>query len=164
MKLKTTYICIFAFLAVFYIQTLFALEQEKSLWKDDKLYEGEEYDKLERKEKEKVKSRAEEFAMALLMKDRETLKELSLYDGFQLDKGDRINALINKYHHLRGFSCTNIEVISVKLKNRMKEASVAVKVHLSTMDDKGGLSTAPISVETWNFRYDHDEWFFLIEK
>jgi hypothetical protein len=138
--MKETYI----FLMILLFFPAFAnCAEEKSIWKDGKLYEGQAYDKLEAEEKEQVKKVAEEFAMALLMKDEEDIEHISYYDGFPSEKKEKIFSRLGAYHNQEGFACTNIEVITVKLKNDMKEATVGVKVHFSTIDTKGGLSTAP---------------------
>ncbi|MDD4940520.1 MAG: hypothetical protein PHS64_02940 [Candidatus Omnitrophica bacterium] len=138
--------------------------EDKSVWKDGKLYEGAAYDALEAGIKEQVKGVVEEYAMALLMKDTEDLDERTYYDGFPSEKKAKIAALINAYHNKEGFTCTNIEVITVKLKNDMKDASVGVKVYFSTVDTKGGLSTAPVSIQAWKFTNRYDEWYYLFEK
>lgn len=143
--------------------TVYASE-DRSVWKDGKRYEGAEYDKLESAEKDKLKAVADEFGVAILMKDRESLSELSAYDGFQFDKNTVIDRLIYQNYNPSGFSCTNIEVISVKLKNDLKEGIVGVKVHFSTMDSKGSLSEAPVAVQTWKFANKDGKWLFLLDK
>jgi hypothetical protein len=138
--------------------------EDRSMWKDGKRIEGAEYDKLETAEKDKLKAAADEFGVAIMMKDRESLAELSTYDGFQFDKNAVIDRLIYQNYNPSGFSCTNIEVIYVKLKNDFKEGIVGAKVHFSTMDSKGSLSEAPVAVQTWKFANKDGKWLFLIDK
>ena len=159
--MKKTWILLLASLII----PIFAYcAEDKSVWKDGKLYEGQEYDKLAAEEKGKVKQLAEEFAMALLLKDEEDLLELTYYDGFPSEKKEKILSRIAAYHHQEGFACTNIEVITVKLKDDLKEAIVGVKVHFSTVDTKGGLSTAPISIQTWKFINKYGDWYYTFDK
>jgi hypothetical protein len=152
-------IAVFLFIFLLFSAAGYCAE-EKSVWKDGKLYEGEAYDKLESEVKDEVKKLAEDFAMALLMKDEEEMQELTYYDSFPSEKKSKISSLVGSYHNREGFLCTNIEVISVKLKNDMKEAVVGVKVHFSTVDTKGGLSTAPIAIQSWKFFKNYEKWYF----
>jgi hypothetical protein len=154
----------FFLLAAIIIPVFAFCAEDKSVWKDGKLYEGQEYGKLAAEEKDKVKQKAEEFAMALLLKDEEDLMELAYHDGFPSEKKEKILYRIASYHNQEGFACTNIEVITVKLKDDLKEAMVGVKVHFSTVDTKGGLSTAPISIQTWKFINKYGEWYYTFDK
>ncbi|HQJ16046.1 MAG TPA: hypothetical protein PLJ26_06140 [Candidatus Omnitrophota bacterium] len=155
---------VFLFLSVMMIRSVALCAEDKSVWKDGQLYEGAAYDALEAKVKEEVKKVAEEYAMALLMKDSDDLEERTYYEGFPSEKKAKISSLISAHHNKEGFACTNIEVITVKLKNDMKEASVGVKVYFSTVDTRGGLSTAPISIQSWKFVNRYDEWYYSLDK
>ncbi|RKY30632.1 MAG: hypothetical protein DRP68_05935 [Candidatus Omnitrophota bacterium] len=126
--------------------------EEGRVWRENKLYRGEDYYKLKRTEEERIKTIVEDFAIALLAKDVERLSELSYYKGSQLEKRDKISALITSYHNHRGLVCHNIEVVSVKTDKNIENGKAVVRIHYSSLEALGGLGTAPI-IDTWNFIY-----------
>ena len=161
--MKKIIICFLIVISLFFYG-LICNAEEKSIWKDGKFYEGEEYEKLEREEKTKVKAAAEEFVIALLIKDEKSISELSYYGGFIFEKKEKIFSLINSYHKRPKLSCSGIEVLFIKMEyDKMQKATVGIKAYFSTKDAIGGLSSAPI-IQAWKFVYKDKKWLFLFKK
>lgn len=137
---------------------------EKRLWINGKWYATKEYERLQEEYKklksEKVRTTAEEFIIALLMKDEEKISELSYYKGFKSDKKWKASSLIDSYHGSK-LTVSGVEIIFVKIEDiKTEEATVGVKVNFTTIDDKGTLSAAPV-IHKWKFICKHEKWFFL---
>ncbi len=135
--------------------------EEKSIWREGRFYEGEEYEKLKQQEEEKIKTVAKEFIVGILTKDSDKLMELSYYKGFKFEKKATLSNFISSYHS-QDFACYNIEIVSVNINEEIEEANVAMRVYYSTMDKSGGLSAAPV-IHIWKFVYKDGKWLLLLK-
>jgi hypothetical protein len=124
-----------------------------------RIYEGEEYTKLKKKELEKIRKIAEEFAKRLLAKDVEGLCEFCDYDGFSSEKEKKVLELIDEYHDRLGLTLLSIEVRTIRTNEKINQAKVLVLLE-SSMDE--GLEAAP-SLEKWKFIYKVNKWLFPLE-
>ena len=118
-------------------------------------------------DREQLEAAATEVSVAILRNDVKELLELSRLDAsFQRDKEKNIRELMKKYFDKR-IETSDIEMVKTAVLSE-DEAMVKVKIHLSSADEFGRLSSAS-RAEGWTFvkgkRGDRrDKWLLLVDQ